>query len=324
MKRPGLKGFLKNQYAFTCFRMGGLRGKSHRPWPVLLHYHRVEDIETFEAQMRYLTEHCQPVPLEQAVSYVQGEAEIARGAVVLTFDDGYRSFFSDVYPVLQRYRVPATVFLVSGLVGTEQGIWPDLVEWVIYDAPRNLADILPAPLRRCVVDGDVVATRRETLRFLRGLRAEMRERYVAEMLERAGRRDKPVPKRYRILTWEQVREMDASGLITFGGHTRTHPILSRVGMSRARSEIMGDKGCIEGELGHPIYHFAYPNGKAGDFTSETIRILAKAGYHSAVTTIPGRCRVGYDPYLLPRWGINREDTLFTFATKAWGLWPPWH
>ena len=322
VKHRGLRPVIKNQYGSLLFRLGCLGGKSRRPWPVLLHYHRT-DGQTFERQVRYLTAHCEVVSLDQVAAYVRGEADVAAGAVVLTFDDGYRSFFSEIYPVLQRYGAPATVFLVSELVGTEQATWFDLIEWVIYGIRGNPKSVLPHPLERFVVADDAVATRRELLRYLRTRRASVREHYVAEILRRSGRLGEPVDERYRLLTWEQVREMDESDLVTFGGHSRSHPILSRVGMSRARSEIVNCKTDIETTLGHSVSHFAYPNGKAGDFTAETIRVLASAGYRSAVTTTPRRCRKGGDPYLLPRWGISSEDSPGVFSAKARGLWPPW-
>ena len=322
MNRRGLKGIIKDRLAWLLLRLGGAGRSSSRSWPVTLHYHRI-DGPTFETQVRYLTEQCRIVPFEHAVKYVREGSDVAPGSVVITFDDGYRSLFAEVYPILQRYQVPATVFLLSELIDTERATWFDLVEWVVYGAEGDLNDALPDALQRFVVTDDAVATRRELLMYLRGCRAEVRERCVEEMIERSGKTDQPVPESYRLLAWDQAREMDDSGLVTFGGHTRTHPILSRVGMSRARSEIMGDKSAIERELGHSVSDFAYPNGKAGDLNAEMIRVLARAGYRSAVTTIPGRCARGTDPYLLPRWGISSEDSALTFAAKARGLWPPW-
>ena len=322
MNRRGLKEIIKDRFAWLLLRLGGAERPSRRSWPVMLHYHRIDGC-SFETQVRYLSEQCRIVPFDQVVKYVREGADVAPGSVVVTFDDGYRSMFSEVYPILQRYQVPATVFLLSGLIDTERATWFDLVEWVIYGAEGDLNDALPDGLQRFVVIDDAVATRRELLMYLRSCRAEVREHYVAEMIERSDKADQPVPEPYRLLAWDQVREMDESGLVTFGGHTRTHPILSRVGMSRARSEILGDKSAIERELGHSISDFAYPNGKASDLSAETIRVLARAGYHSAVTTIPGLCGRGTDPYLLPRWGISSEDSGFTFAAKARGLWPPW-
>jgi peptidoglycan/xylan/chitin deacetylase (PgdA/CDA1 family) len=57
------------------------------------------------------------IGLDEAVAGLAGEASLPRRAVVLTFDDGYQNFYDYAWPVLRRHGFPATVFLVSGLVG---------------------------------------------------------------------------------------------------------------------------------------------------------------------------------------------------------------
>jgi peptidoglycan/xylan/chitin deacetylase (PgdA/CDA1 family) len=71
----------------------------------------------FAAQMQYLADH-----RLQVVSLQEGLARLRRGAdlrrrVVLTFDDGLRDFLTTALPVLQRYGLPATLFVVPGCYG---------------------------------------------------------------------------------------------------------------------------------------------------------------------------------------------------------------
>jgi peptidoglycan/xylan/chitin deacetylase (PgdA/CDA1 family) len=55
--------------------------------------------------------------LDEALAALRGERPIPPRAIVLTFDDGYENFYEYAYPVLRRYRFPAIVYLVAGLVG---------------------------------------------------------------------------------------------------------------------------------------------------------------------------------------------------------------
>ncbi|HVE80832.1 MAG TPA: polysaccharide deacetylase family protein [Candidatus Dormibacteraeota bacterium] len=96
------------------------------------------------------------------------------------------------------------------------------------------------------------------------------------------------------LNWNQVRELDKSGLITIGAHTIDHANLAGLSAEQQRAQINGSKAGIELELGHPIYHFAYPYGS---FTGETIQIVKEAGFITAVSTIPG--------------SVHARDTLHT-------------
>lgn len=99
------------------------------------------------------------------------------------------------------------------------------------------------------------------------------------------------------LSWEQIRELDHSGLITIGGHTIDHVDLAIKTPDAQRHEIIDSKLAIEQELGHPIYDFAYPYGS---YNSSAIAIVQQAGYTSAVTTVPGIYQDPTRPFTLKR------------------------
>ncbi len=92
--------------------------------PAILTYHSIDDSgsvislkpETFRAQIHHLVRHGIPVaPLREAPS--------RPGSVAITFDDGFRNFYQCAFPVLCEYRLPATVFVVSGYCGRAND-WP--------------------------------------------------------------------------------------------------------------------------------------------------------------------------------------------------------
>jgi len=314
-----LKTWLRNAYCEALYR-SGLVTRARPASPVILHYHRI-DTGVYERQMEYLARSCEVIPLDHAVGHLLGESVLHRGGVAITFDDAYRSLYDDVGPILSRYRLPATIYAVSDAMGGSRALWFDLVEWAIFSWQGDYGELLPEDLTQAAVGEDSTETRRRTLSLLRGYSVEERDRCVAEMLERAGLAGSEVPRRYQCLTWYEAREMLEGGLITFGGHTRTHPILTRVSAERAWDEIAGSKERMEMELGCSLTHFAYPNGQPGDFDSLIAGLVAKAGYRTAVTTVPGRVSRAVDPYALPRWGIDEDDTLAAFAVKVAGLWP---
>lgn len=75
-------------------------------------------IRRFRAQMFYL--HAfgyKVISLPAALEGLSGKRSLPRHSVVLTFDDGYENFREYAFPLLKRYRFPATVFLVAGLLG---------------------------------------------------------------------------------------------------------------------------------------------------------------------------------------------------------------
>ena len=96
----------------------------------------------------------------------------------------------------------------------------------------------------------------------------------------------------RMLTWDQIRAMAKDG-IEFGGHTVTHPFVSRLTAERLAWEVGECKRRAEEEIQKAVNYFAYPNGREQDFAIWNKAVLASAGYSAAVTTI---------------WGVNDRRT----------------
>lgn len=135
------------------------------------------------------------------------------------------------------------------------------------------------------------------------LKAILRELAAPDVCERNG----------MMLTWEQVRYMSARS-IHFGGHTVTHPFLSRLAPEQVRWEVSECKRRIEVEVQAPVPHFAYPNGRDEDFGGSTKEAVRAAGYEAAVTTLWGLNYASTDHFELRRSGPWEEDEAL-FASK---------
>ena len=101
----------------------------------VLNYHQINDTahnsltvstEQFEAQMRYLSEngYHSITPAEMLDAWENG-AELPDKPVIITFDDGYADNYENAFPILEKYRLCATIFLISDYVGT----YPNYVTW---------------------------------------------------------------------------------------------------------------------------------------------------------------------------------------------------
>ena len=112
----------------------------------LLCYHSVQPAWTsplnieppvFERQARWLARHRTVLPLTQAVTRLDRSGRLPPGLAALTFDDGFSALHEHVLPVLQLYRLPATVFLVAQTL-TPQG---RPVDWVDTPPPYALTTL---------------------------------------------------------------------------------------------------------------------------------------------------------------------------------------
>jgi peptidoglycan/xylan/chitin deacetylase (PgdA/CDA1 family) len=109
-----------------------------------------------------------------------------------------------------------------------------------------------------------------------------------------------------LMSREQLDEWLAAGM-EVGSHSLSHQRLHELLPDVALHEIAGSRVALRDMLGVPIGHFAYPFGQ---FTAETVELVRRAGYSSAVTVVPGIARTSDDPLRLPRILVNGQ----------WGWW----
>ena len=106
----------------------------------------------------------------------------------------------------------------------------------------------------------------------------------------------------------QIKEMAASGLVEFGGHTITHIDLNATASDVAEAEILENKQWLESVTGQPCRAFAYPFGR---YTERDILILKRLGFTSAFTC-ERAIRPLCDPFRIPRLYVNGKIRSFQF------------
>jgi peptidoglycan/xylan/chitin deacetylase (PgdA/CDA1 family) len=121
------------------YRKGGLYSEGYQTVPVLT-YHNFSRTETnamtvlesaFEAQMAYLKQHgYRVITLDELYDFIEYKNPIPPQAVLITVDDGWRPFYDIAFPILKKYRYPATLFVYTDLItGTEKTLnWRHIKE----------------------------------------------------------------------------------------------------------------------------------------------------------------------------------------------------
>ncbi len=110
----------------TCLCAGAARAQEPVEVPVLV-YHRfgptVADSMTvttkvFEAQLKWLKDNGYTViPLRQLVNYLRGEGPAPPPkSVVITADDGHKTVYTEMLPIIRRYQIPVTLFIYPSAI----------------------------------------------------------------------------------------------------------------------------------------------------------------------------------------------------------------
>lgn len=197
-----------------------------------------------------------------------------------TFDDGYRDNLDIVLPVFERIGRPFTVYVTCAFLDRTYRYW-----W--------------AALRSVVLANESVEIDALGRRFATRSLAEKRAAY-RRLCRMASRGHLPDPAldallaRYRAriedvldrvaMDEADLKRLAQSPLVTIGGHTRSHPHLSRLGAAAVRDELAANKHRLETLTGREARHVAYPYGGPASCGPREFELARSAGFRTGVTT----------------------------------------
>ena len=277
-----------------------LRGRL-RPGIAILGYHRVcersrDPLElstspaNFEAHLQATTRLGEPMRLVDAASAI-ATGRVPRRGIVFTFDDGYADNLHTVLPLLERYRIPATMFVTSGERGGE--FWWDRLARLV--APRDRpgrAGELATELERLQPDE-------------RNARLDALEQAATSVRE----------PEYRTLTVAELQRLAASPWIEIGAHTESHRRLPALPENVQEEETRRSRESLERLIGKPVTSFAYPHGAINE---RTIDIVAGSGFRTACCSRSEVAANGARLHALPRlWPGDRDGPQFERWLGGW-------
>ncbi|MDQ3152359.1 MAG: polysaccharide deacetylase family protein [Actinomycetota bacterium] len=236
------------------------------------------------------------VPLRWALHALDEGRPLPPRALSITFDDGYRDTLTLAGPLLRKLGVPATCFLVPGLLSGEIVPWWEELAWAFtsttVDRLEHHGQILVLGSER-----DRRSACRTVSEQLKQRDRREREAAVEEIvtaLAPTGDRH----SRAQFLDWDGARQLQE--YMDIGSHSRYHAILSRETAAAQQQDLADSRRQLADRLGAPIDVLAYPNGTTDDFGTETLAAAEQAGYTHAVTT-----ERGLNTHATPRYEIRR-------------------
>ncbi|NYD24439.1 polysaccharide deacetylase family protein [Kineococcus aurantiacus] len=293
---------------------------------VVVLYHRIADDpqdaagmtvppELFARQVAALAERFDIVPAAQV------HRVGPRPAAAITFDDGYADNDEVALPLLRRLGLPATLFVVSGVLDDPQEFWWDRLEHLVLER-------LPAHGVRVVVgrrpfalplSGGSERTRslqRLSTALMTRHRSEI-ERVLAELERRAGPPDPGPCRRHARVPAHRLAALAAEPLLEIGSHTCTHAALGRLSRAASGRELRDSRERLHEVLGHRPRLLAYPFGAPGTVRRREAAEARRAGYERAFVNVTGPAE-GADPFAVPRVSVGRwEPQQFLAALTRW-------
>lgn len=324
----------------ASFRVGLLR-LIQRVWGAdaltVLAYHRIADISStmfntfapnvsatpsgFAEQMGFVARHFNVVSVADVEKWLTEKRPLPSNPLLITFDDGYRDNFDHAFPILQQHGFPAVIFLATNYIGKGIPFFWDLVAYCFFHTKKKTAVLPILGTQQWANTEEKTVVMYNWLSSLKQLSDDEKETAVSQLptLLNVAIPDNAFSN--LCITWDQARLMSKAG-ITFGGHTQNHPILTRIPLEKANTEITQSKAHIAAETGQSVTSFAYPNGQEDDFNPALQELIQQAGFSMAFTLLPGPSKpkeTSNSPFAIRRIFIGHQDDLPRFAAKVAGL-----
>lgn len=264
--------------------------------------------EQFRAQMQAIKRDFHPMRFDEVLSYVDRNRRLPRGAVLVTFDDGYDDNYRIAFPILRELGMSAMFFVSTGHIDSGT---PYTYDWLVYMVSRTSASRLQAP--ELAIDWEIPAGIAER----RALAAALLDRLkslddagqveVVSRLEQAwGMSREAGHPDCKPMSWDQLREMHGAGM-EVGSHGIDHRMLAKLPREQMSNEVNGSKRTLERELGATVQVLSYPVGGPDAFDRETVEVVRSAGFRMACSYVSGTSVVEPDTrYRMRRLPVERD------------------
>lgn len=244
----------------------------------------------FESMVKWLLKNkFHFISLAELERIIKGLRSFPKGAVILTVDDGWASNENNIVEVAKRYGIPVTIFVATEPIEIGGGYWWSYGREAVRQGltEESINDLKKIPNRdRLIIVDDI---------------------------------KRKISLRREAMTIDQIRRISQSDLITIGGHSHSHAVLTSCTAKEMEEEITHSKEKLTSWIGRDIEFFAYPNG---DFSQREIEMLKKVGYKFGFANNPRYLtREALDKrFQIPRFGFLEGASFSENICRMTGVW----
>ena len=302
-----IKSLLRTSVAGALY-ISNLHRLLHKGKVTILTYHRVLSrndlhkhwvqpgmyVETgvFEQHMQFLQEHFDVLSFHELLArWQRKDWDDNRRYCVITFDDGWLDNYQNAYPILRKHRIPATIFLPTNFVGTNEWFWPEKVSCLIKEmlsgvdgaqrysmGLKVLAQFLNIDEARIRAVSPGEAARQafadDIIERCKNLSPEGITQFISAL---ASELQFAFPPERLVMNWEEVADMSGDG-IAFGSHSCSHRILTKLPMDEVKAEVVWSQRVLQDRTRNYVPVFCYPNGNNN---ADIQTLVQECGYQAA-------------------------------------------
>lgn len=230
--------------------------------------------------------------MDQLNSYITNGKKLPPYPAVITFDDGYTKFDERVLSILEKYKIPATVYISTKLM--ENGDPPyefRLASGLVSSSEVQITISNSNINRKSSSTTDIIEGYNTIRDVSKHSKPTVQNRIIAEIEGSSDLTGK-------ILSTKEAEMLAKHPLITVGGHGHEHIPFTTL-TAKEQKKIKACRSQLKELLGEPPKHFSFP---CGSFDESAIQAVKEAGFESVVTTQSRQIspRDWGQPYTIPR------------------------
>ena len=284
-----------------------LRGRG-----AILNYHRVlpsnkidnslvnisVSTDNFTHQLNYLKKNFDIISLDDLLLHLKSKSNEFK--IAITFDDGYSDNLDYAYPILEKLKAPATIYIITKFINNKVIPWWIKLDHFIKNNPKIFCD------------------KKKIFQFYKNdilLRDQLT--IDKKILSIIGKYNKTEYNKI-FLDQKEIQYLSKQKFITIGSHSHSHYNFSKLTQEQTFSEFKTSKSILEKIIKKKIIHFSYPYGGHLNINFKFTKLLQNLGYLSAVTTIKKKIYEA-DQFELPRVFVNNDNHLFRLKLKLLGF-----
>jgi len=289
-----IKNYLKKIYSLKAFSY--FINILSYPWKgkgAILLYHRVlpdelvkNDLEVgmavsksnFEKQIKKIKSKYDIVSMDEFISNL--ENKVNKFTVTLTFDDGYLDNLDHVLPILEKYQVPASIYVTTSFLENEVFMW-----W--YELKKATEDKTSLNFEfdnnKYQFNLNTKIEKLQAYESLRNLFLNLKTEKQHDLIQKITGDIKRKNYSDICLKPDELKILDKNPLVTIGSHAHNHLNLKILNNEEINYEIKKSEEILEKLLNHKVKHFAYPFGGIKQASDREYKLIEKSNFTSAVT-----------------------------------------
>ena len=271
------------------------------------------DVDEYFDQMKWLKRNTNILSMEEVFYILSNNKSFPKNAIAITFDDGFENNYSKAFPILKNLEIPTTFYISSAMIGSNKMFWVDKLEDCINNAKSKTINMILEKEYNFELKNseDKINALTKIKSFCKMSKNSLKEKVIEQLIAQTGHKpDSSNSDNYKVMSWQQLKEMSLNEYVIIGGHSSSHEILSKLDVDEMQKIVKSSIDKLSSELNIKIEHYSYPEGQHDHYNQEVINALISNGIKCCPSAIHGVNYQGDDPFHLKRIMVGFAKTPF--------------